>query len=66
MPTNVSTTIAQGNPNTAALNLVNGDTVNLFPTGFILAGGTSTSPGVLASRQQRVQYLRQHLFRLLS
>ena len=49
MPTNVSTTIAQGTAGAPALSLVNGDTLNLFPTGFILAYGTGTSSGVQAA-----------------
>ena len=49
MPTNVSTTIVQGTASTAALSLLSGDTLNLFPTGFILAYGTGTSPGVQAA-----------------
>jgi Ca2+-binding RTX toxin-like protein len=49
MPTNVSNIIVQGTANTAALSLLNSDTLNLFPTGFILAYGTGASPGVQAA-----------------
>ena len=49
MVTNVSTTIFQNAAGTPALNLLNGDTLNLLPTGFILATGAGASPGVQAA-----------------
>jgi RTX calcium-binding nonapeptide repeat (4 copies) len=49
MATNISNIVFQNGANLPAVNLVNGDTLNLFPTGLVVASGTGTSPGVLAA-----------------
>ena len=49
MATNISNIVFQSGANLPAVNLVNGDTLNLFATGLVVATGTGTSPGVLAA-----------------
>ena len=49
MATNISGIVFQSLANTSAVNLVNGDTLNLFSTGLVVASGTGDSRGILAA-----------------
>ena len=49
MATNISNIVFQSGADTPAVSLVNGDTLNLFATGLVVATGTGASPGVLAA-----------------